>query len=120
MNLKLIFTIYGAYNILLGLVFVIIPAQAMAGAGVTPTPDLIGTQQIWGVALIGIGWIAWGLRGSEGNESLIGVAKTFFVFTSLTLIMTVYHFTLGFAGPPVYINFLINLFVLVGLFMKAK
>lgn len=120
MNLKLIFIIYGIYNILLGLAFVFIPGPAMEGAGITPTPDLIATQQIWGVALIGLGWIAWTLRGAEGNESLVGVAKAFIIVTALSLVITVYHFTLGFAGPPIYINVLINLFALIGLFMKAK
>ena len=120
MNLKMIFTVYGVYNILLGLAFVLIPGPAMEGAGITPTPDLIVTQQIWGVALIGIGWIAWALRGAEGNESLVSVAKTFIVFAALSIAVTVYHFMLGFSGPPIYINVLINLFALIGLFMKAK
>jgi hypothetical protein len=60
------------------------------------------------------------LRGAEGNESLVSVAKAFIVFAALSLVVTVYHFTLGFLGPPIYINVLINLFALVGLFMKAK
>jgi len=120
MNLKLIFTIYSVYSILLGLAFMFVPSTVMEGAGITPTTDLVVTQQIWGAAVIGIGWIAFQLRGADDNAALIGVAKSFMVVAALPLIVTGYHFTLGFAGPPIYINFLINLFVIVGIFMKAK
>ena len=120
MNLKLVFTIYSIYNILLGLAFVFVPSTIMKGAGVTPTADLMVTQQIWGAAVIGIGWVAFQLRGADDNAALLGVVKSFIVVSALILVVTVYHFILGFAGPPIYINFVINLFVLIGIFMKAK
>ena len=47
MNLKLTFTIYGIYNILLGLAFVFTPSKVMSGAGITPTADIIATHQIF-------------------------------------------------------------------------
>ncbi len=105
MNLKLIFTIYSVYNILLGLSFVFVPGPMMEGAGVTPTHDLIGTQQIWGAALIGIGWVAWNLRGAEGNQALIGIAKAFIVVTALPFVITLFHFTQGFSGPSIYFSY---------------
>ncbi len=120
MSLKLIFTIYSIYNILLGLAFIFVPSAVMDGAGITPTTDLVVTQQIWGAAIIGIGWVAFQLRGADDNAVLIGVVKSFMVVAALTLIVTAYHFTLGFAGPPIYINFLINLIVIVGIFIKTK
>lgn len=120
MNLKLIFSIYGIYNILLGLSFVLLPGPMMEGAGVTPTGDLIGTQQIWGAALIGIGWIAWNLRAAEGNNDLLGIAKAFIVVTALPVLITIYHLTLGFSGPPVYMNILVNGLALIALFIKTK
>lgn len=120
MNLKVIFTVYGIYNILLGLAFIFIPGPTMGSAGLTPTPDLNATYQIWGVALIGIGWIAFKLRDADGNESLIGVAKSFIVVTALSVIVTIYHMTLGFSGPPIYVNILINLIAFIGILQKAK
>jgi len=120
MNLKLIFTIYGIYNILMGLVFVFAPGPAMEGVGITTTPDLSVTHQIWGAALMGIGWIALKLREAEGNESLIGVAKAFIVVTALVIVVTIYHFSLGYSGNGMYANTLINGLMLVGLFMKTK
>ncbi len=121
MNLKLIFTIYSVWNILMGLAFIFVPGPAMEGAGVMPTSGLISAHQMWGAALFGIGWVSWALRGAEGNESLVGVAKTFIVITALSLVITIYHlFIIDFGGLPVYLNVIINLFALIGLFMKAK
>lgn len=51
MNLKVIFTIYGIYNILLGLAFIFMPGPTMGGVGITATPDLNTTHQIWGCSL---------------------------------------------------------------------
>ena len=48
MNLKVIFYVYGGYNLLLGLSFVLMPAVVIQGAGLTPTGDLVVTLQIWG------------------------------------------------------------------------
>ncbi len=82
--------------------------------------DLIGTQQIWGAALIGIGWVAWNLRGTEGNQALISIAKAFIVVAALPFVITLFHFTQGFSGPSIYMNILVNGLAMIALFMKAK
>ncbi len=118
MNLKLIFTIYGIYNIAIGLSFIFMPGSAIQSAGITPTHELSATHQIWGAALIGIGWFALKLRRADGNKTLIGLANAFIVFAALTIIITVYHFLNGFAGPAIFLNVFIHLFTLVVLIIK--
>ena len=120
MNLKLTFTIYGIYNILLGLAFVFIPSNVMSGAGITPTTDIIATHQIWGAALIGIGWIAFKLKEADDNKALSSVAKGFIVVAGLPVIVTIYHMMQGFAGPPIYMNIIINGLVAVFVLIKTK
>jgi hypothetical protein len=120
MKLKPIFTFYGAYNILLGLAFVFIPSQAMSGAGISPTTDVIATHQIWGAALVGIGWIAFKLKDAEGNDALVSVAKGFVVVAGLPVLVTILHLTQGFSGPAIYVNLIINGLVAILVFMKAK
>lgn len=116
----MIFTLYGGFIFLMGLSFVLIPSKAMQGAGISPTQDLIVTQQIWGVALIGLSLVAFKLREAEGNSALIGIAKTFLVITALGIIVTVYHFTLGYTGIAIYLNILISALAFIGILLKAK
>ena len=120
MNLKVIFYVYGGYNILLGLSFVLIPAVVMQGAGITPTADLIVTQQIWGTALMGIGLIALTLRGADGNDALRETARSFIIVCLLVVGITVYHLAIGYAGPPIFLNIAINALAAGGIFMKTK
>ena len=79
------------------------------------------TQQIWGAALVGLGWIAFNLRDTDGNSALMGVAKSFLVVTGLVVALTLYHILLwDVGGAPVYINILINAAAFVLIFLKTR
>ena len=120
MNLKVIFYVYGGYNLLLGLSFVLMPAAMMQGAGITPTGDLGVTHQIWGTALMGIGLIALTLRGADGNDALRETARSFIIVCLLVAVITIDHLMLGYAGPPIFLNIAINALAGGGIFMKTQ
>lgn len=120
MNLKVIFYVYGGYNLLLGLALVLMPSATMQGAGLTPTSDLVVTHQIWGAALMGIGLIALTLRGADGNDALRETARSFIIVCLLVVVITIYHLMIGYAGPPIFLNITINALAGGGIFMKTK
>ena len=120
MQLKYILTLYGIYNIAVGVSFIFMPASAIQSTGINPTHELTATHQIWGAALIGIGWISIKLRGADGKRTLIDVARGFIVFAALTITITVYHFWVGFAGPAIFMNVIVHLLTLIGLIIQTK
>jgi hypothetical protein len=120
MNLKLIFTIYGGYSILMGAAFVFIPALVIQGAGLEPNSGLIATQQAWGTYILGLGFIAFSLRNADSDENLIGPAKGIMITALLITLITLYHLIQGFSGPPIFVNILVQGLTCIGIFLKTK
>jgi len=120
MSLKITFLIYGIYSIIMGSVFIIFPAMAMEGVGIMPTPDLEVTQQIWGAALVGLGVIAISLKEADKEAALGGPARAVMFTAALSVIVTIYHLWLGFSGPPIFMNILIQTIFAVNIFLKTK
>ena len=121
MSLKILFSVYGVYTILMGASFVLMPSMVMKGAGMEPTADLLLTQQIWGAALLGIGLVAWSLRGADENDALKGTVMAMAELAAIAAVVTIYHIVAkGVMGPPVILNLVVQLAAAGGIFLKIR
>jgi hypothetical protein len=116
MNTGMLFLVYSIYNLLMGAVFIFMPAQAMQGAGFTANGELVATHQIWGSALIGIALIGFSLRSAAASGTVRAFAFTGFI----AVLVTLYHFMQGFAGPGMYVNVVVQAAFGVGFFLKSR
>jgi hypothetical protein len=120
MTVSTLFFIYSVYNILLGASFIFVPTVVMQGAGITPTPDLVVTQQIWGAGLVGIGVLAYKAKMVSDSNNFSALVLGFVLTCTLVVVVTIYHLVQGISGPPVYMNLAVNALIGIGLFMKSR
>ena len=120
MTVNTLFLIYSIYNILLGASFIFIPTVVMQGAGITPTPDLVVTQQIWGAGLVGIGVLAYKAKMVNDSSNFSALVLGFVLTCALVVVVTIYHLLQGISGLPVYMNLAVNTLIGFGLFIKSR
>ncbi len=105
MNTKLTLQVYSGYSLLIGFSFLGMAGTVIEGMGITPTPELIATQQIWGAYIVGIGVLVWFLSGLEDKAFFKGLVS----LTGLVVIWSLYHIIAKDLGaPPIYINTVVN------------
>lgn len=79
MKLSTLLLINAIVAVLFGLVFVLVPATAMALYGIQLSDAGLFTARLFGAALVTFAIISWLVRGSAGSEVVRSIAFSFFV-----------------------------------------
>lgn len=89
MKLSNLFTITSILSLVFGLVFVVVPVQAISYYGATLGVGGAIMTQFYGAALIGIGVIAWYAREAEDSSARTAIVTGFFAAEALTFVVAV-------------------------------
>ena len=79
MKLNVLFIITAIIAMVFGVVFVFIPAQVLSLYGIESNASLDYMGQLFGAALIGIGFISWLVRNTSDSESRQAIVLSFFI-----------------------------------------
>lgn len=87
MKLSSLFTITSILSLVFGLVFVVVPVQAISYYGVTLGVGGAIMTQFHGAALIGLGVIAWYAREAEDCSARTAIVTGFFAGNALAFVV---------------------------------
>ncbi len=86
---KTLLTLNSALAVVMGAACVLIPGRLLANYGVSLVPMGLVIYQFWGTTLIGLGLLAWFMRGIKDTRLKRAIALSLLITNGLSCIMAV-------------------------------
>ena len=88
MKVRTLMVAQAIVSTVVGLVFTIIPSQMLSTYGITSNIALDYMGQLYGVALLGIGVLAWLAKDSTASEAGKAILTGFFVASAIGFVVS--------------------------------
>jgi hypothetical protein len=90
MKLGVLLTLNAVIAMAFGVAFVLIPAELVAGYGVTLTLGTAVVARLYGAALVGYGVMSWQVRAAAPSDALRAIVLAFFVAEALGFVLSLH------------------------------